>query len=158
MGLGVLLLSMFSVFFLFTSDMAQHDANQVMQQTVSENLERARLTVQYMNAITEYRYKNPEDNHETIDEDKLSYKPSASLKLKHVIDNKKVFVFQTERPGLMGALNSVTHNSVLLGRVKRRAQDCRLVDGTNVIMVDTLPKRLTENCCKNSNKCLVYLN
>ncbi|WP_426786163.1 type IV pilus biogenesis protein PilM (plasmid) [Rahnella variigena] len=144
MGLGYWLLSMFLALFLFTSDMTHRDANQASENAVSENLQRARQTVQYINTINDYLYDHPQTSGVPSDS-VLGFTSVPSLT--HIIQSNRVFVYQPDRLGLMGALATVTRNSALLGHVKNR----RLIDNQGNDMQVTVPDVIPDTY-------LVYLN
>lgn len=144
MGLGYWLLSMFLALFLFTSDMTHRDANQASENAVSENLQRSRQTVQYINTINDYLYDHPQTSG-VLSDSVLGFTSVPSLT--HIIQSNKVFVYQPDRLGLMGALATVTRNSALLGHVKNR----RLIDNQGNDMQVTVPDVIPDTY-------LVYLN
>lgn len=144
MGLGYWLLSMFLALFLFTSDMTHRDANQASENAVSENLQRARQTVQYINTINDYLYDHPQTSG-VLSDSVLGFTSVPSLT--HIIQSNRVFVYQPDRLGLMGALATVTRNSALLGHVKNR----RLIDNQGNDMQITVPDVIPDTY-------LVYLN
>ncbi len=144
MGLGYWLLSMFLALFLFTSDMTHRDANQASENAVSENLQRARQTVQYINTINDYLYDHPQTSG-VLSDSVLGFTSVPSLT--HIIQSNRVFVYQPDRLGLMGALATVTRNSALLGHVKNR----RLIDNQGNDMQVTVPDVIPDTY-------LVYLN
>lgn len=144
MGLGYWLLSMFLALFLFTSDMTHRDANQASENAVSENLQRARQTVQYINTINDYLYDHPQTSG-VLSDSVLGFTSVPSLT--HIIQSNRVFVYQPDRLGLMGALAIVTRNSALLGHVKNR----RLIDNQGNDMQVTVPDVIPDTY-------LVYLN
>lgn len=144
MGLGYWLLSMFLALFLFTSDMTHRDANQASENAVSENLQRARQTVQYINTINDYLYDHPQTSG-VLSDSVLGFTSVPSLT--HIIQSNRAFVYQPDRLGLMGALATVTRNSALLGHVKNR----RLIDNQGNDMQVTVPDVIPDTY-------LVYLN
>lgn len=62
MSLGYWLLSMFLVLFLLGDDINHRRAQQVTQAANSENQQRARQTVHYINTLNDYLYINPQNN------------------------------------------------------------------------------------------------
>lgn len=144
MGLGYWLLSMFLALFLFASDMTHRDANQASENAVSENLQRARQTVQYINTINDYLYDHPQSSG-VLSDSVLGFTSVPSLT--HIIQSSRVFVYQPDRLGLMGAMTTVARNSALLGHVKNR----RLIDNQGNDMQVTVPDVIPDTY-------LVYLN
>lgn len=144
MGPGYWLLSMFLVLFLFVSDMTQRAASRISEHTISENLQRARQTVQYINIINDYLYDHPQGSG-VLSDSVLGFISVPALT--HIIQGGRVFVYQPDRAGLMGALITVTRRSALLGHVKNR----RLIDNQGNDMQVTVPDVIPETC-------LVYLN
>jgi hypothetical protein len=144
MGLGYWLLSMFLVFFLFNADMAHRGNQQTLQMAESENKQRARQTVLYINTLNDYLYDHPQSDG-VINDSVLGFTPFPSLS--HVIQAGRVFVYQPNNSGLMSALKTMTRGSALLGRVQHR----RLIDTLGADMQVSVPDVIPETY-------LVYLN
>lgn len=144
MGIGYWLLSMFLVLFLMTADMTHRRTHQTLEMAESENKQRARQTVLYINAINDYLYDHPQDNG-VINDNLLGFSSLPSLS--HIIQDRRVFVYQPNNSGLMSALKTMTRGSALLGRVQNR----RLIDNLGTDMQVSVPDVISETY-------LVYIN
>jgi hypothetical protein len=148
--MGYLLLSIFLVIF----SMADYfDIRKVsIQETAEINTitnQRAIETVNYINAINDYLYDHPDvlvaPGSLVLSDSQIGI--SVSSEIKHVIEGKRVFVWQNAEKGLMNALKVQTFSSALLGVVKGR----RLIDNGNVDMGVSVPSQIPEGA-------IVYLN
>lgn len=148
--MGYLLLSIFLVIFSMTD---YFDIRQVSIQESAEintvTNQRAIETVNYINAINDYLYDHPDvlvaPGVLVLSDSQIGI--SVSSEIKHVIEGKRVFVWQNAEKGLMNALKVQTFSSALLGVVKGR----RLIDNGNVDMGVSVPSQIPEGA-------IVYLN
>ncbi|HID3656878.1 TPA: type IV pilus biogenesis protein PilM [Serratia marcescens] len=109
-------------------------------QTLSQQ---ARNTVQYLNAINDWRYSHPEQKEGTLPESAVA----SFSGLHHVLQANRVYLYQSNQPGLMAALLHQTRQSALIGLVKNH----RMYDSAGNDMQVNVPATIPDGC-------LVYLN
>lgn len=137
------LLSIF-VGLLVWTNFPPHDetGTQFQDSTLSQ---RAILTVRYINEINDWRYNNPVQKDGVIPDSSFSWVSVPGLH--HVLQTDRVYVYQTDQPGLMAAMLAQSRQSALVGKVVSR----RLIDSLGNDMQIGVPGVIPDGS-------LVYLN
>ncbi|MGP2980165.1 type IV pilus biogenesis protein PilM [Serratia nevei] len=105
----------------------------------------ARNTVQYLNAINDWRYIHPEQKDGVIPDSAFGW--SSVTGVRNVLQADRVYVYQPDQPGLMAALLAQSRHSALVGKVVER----RLIDSVGNDMQVNVPASIIDGS-------LVYLN
>lgn len=139
---------LYAIFFVMFIVMGHYDRRNNFSQNITSqkniNNESAMQVVIYINSINDYLYNNPRQSG-VLNDDEIGVKVDSNIK--HIIQDKRVFVYFPSEPGLMAALKKQTVNSALLGTVENRL----LIDNKNVNMLVTVPDVIP-------NGYIVYLN
>lgn len=125
-------------------NISPHDqtAVQLQDSTLSQ---RAIQTVRYINDINDWRYNNPSQKDGVIPDSAFGW--SSLPELHNVLQADRVYVYQSDQPGLMAALLAQSRHSALVGKVAGR----RLIDSFGNDMQVNVPASIADGS-------LVYLN
>ena len=121
-----------------------HDQSDTQLQESTVN-QRAIQTVRYIITINDWRYLNPSQQDGVIADRALGW--TSVQGLQHVLMANRVYVYQSDQPGLMAALLKQTRHSALIGKVSSR----RLIDSLGNDMQISVPGNIADGS-------LVYLN